>query len=443
MSLDSFFNKRGATSTSTTGPQHKQARAGPKVAVWEAASHGILPADPKTIITWNANGLSPRVKDYDDVAAFLESHQPDVICLQEVRLRAAAASARDIPDGKDVASVVKPTQRRLADLLRGPFSGYHHLWSLHDQKKSGVAIFVHRSLGPVTHVAASFGEALRLHGVTDKWIAEADLLHRDERHHPEGRFIYTSFASFDLLNTYVPNRGWFPPSINARAVFDRCMQTFLRERAKLTSRPVVWCGDLNVAHSPLDSTDEGFFRAEEPRDCGPHDLQSWRVTVDNADRGIPGFSDNERRRFSACLAAGDLVDVWRKVHPGPAPDRASPAFTWRGASARPGTAMRARYEAKAQRLDTFCASQSFVDSRVAECAILGEGINRKGFLGSDHCPVKLALKAPPHAEGPPAAAEHQQSPRITRSDASPSAIEPSCPVGTEVCLHSAPGVAHR
>merc|ERR1711879_807091 len=111
------------------------------------------------------------------------------------------------------------------------------------------------------------------------------------------------------------------------------------------------------------------------------------------DRGIPGFSNNERRRFGELLEAGNLFDAWRQLHPVPdtPPSASDPAFTWRGTPAVQSH-FRARYEGMGQRLDYHLLSHA-LSERLLRCEILGRGAERDGFLGSDHCPVLLELRA--------------------------------------------------
>lgn len=86
---------------------------------------------------------------------------------------------------------------------------------------------------------------------------------RDKPHDPEGRFQFVRFQGLDMLHTYVPNRGWTEGSINKRRQWDEAVLAFLTERAALAPHTaLMWCGDLNAAHTPDDSTDETYFRNE-------------------------------------------------------------------------------------------------------------------------------------------------------------------------------------
>jgi len=219
------------------------------------------------------------------------------------------------------------------------------------------------------------------------------------QHDPEGRLQYAEFATFDLLHTYVPNRGWTNQKIAVRAAWDQKIVAFLKKRAEATpQKPLLWCGDLNVAHTPADSTNEDFFRDEWDRDNKVYGgkKEKYLAAIPAEDRGIPGFADSERRSFDELLQAGDFIDAWRSLHPVGetplAPEDAS--FTWRGTTAVQGN-FRARYEGMAQRLDYFLLPKSFAEERMKSCEILGHGVDRQGFLGSDHSPVELHLASAP------------------------------------------------
>jgi len=222
---------------------------------------------------------------------------------------------------------------------------------------------------------------------------------KENEHEKDGRLQYARFASFDLLHTYVPNRGWSSESCQKRRDWDNALIRFLKRRAELTTRPLVWCGDLNCAHRPEDSTDEVFFRSEWDAKKKEYNgnRAKYEAVTPLEERGIPGFADSERQRFDALLAAGGLVDVWRRLNPvdpdAAPPDPEEARWTWRGAGSL-SNAYHARYEGMAQRLDYFLVPGAMMATRVRSCEILGRGQDRRpdqGFFGSDHCPVQLVL----------------------------------------------------
>ena len=171
-------------------------------------------------------------------------------------------------------------------------------------------------------------------------------------HHPEGRFQYLFFPSFDLIQTYVPNNGNKPESFQRRQEWDRDMKEFLHhrrlvldkagknkdpaEQQRLRDRPLLWCGDMNVAKDYRDGTHWEQKQPPPPEggssSGGDADgVYEWWTdeskcfagglakTLDPSrsrdDRGIPSFTTNERRRFAEILDQADLSDVWRTLHP--------------------------------------------------------------------------------------------------------------------------------
>eukprot|EP00411_Alexandrium_monilatum_P033870 CAMPEP_0175341468 /NCGR_PEP_ID=MMETSP0095-20121207/6354_1 /TAXON_ID=311494 /ORGANISM="Alexandrium monilatum, Strain CCMP3105" /LENGTH=403 /DNA_ID=CAMNT_0016638879 /DNA_START=17 /DNA_END=1225 /DNA_ORIENTATION=+ len=357
------------------------------------------PRDPRRLITWNANGFMTRVSSPEDLAAFqalVREHDPDVICLQEARIKAHCNDPKAKVSSSDPRDRSRPLEAEMqgplgAALRAAPLDSYDVFWSLANGRAAGTAMFVHRRLGPAEGaVVCSLDDALA--------ACSSEVAHGRKRpeHNPEGRIQYASFAGFDLMNTYVPNNGWTGERHAERKRWDEGVESFLSARSKAQPRHLIWCGDLNVAHRPEDSTDEEAFRGEWDRDGKRFATkEAYLEAIPEDDRGIPGFSNNERSRFDRLLAAGSLVDAWRHLHPanGPKPDAGDAAFTWRGTPAVQSR-FRARYEGMGQRLDYFLVSEALV-SQVVRCEILGRGVTRLGFLGSDHCPVLLELKGGP------------------------------------------------
>ena len=355
------------------------------------------PCDPRVIVTWNCNGLAPRLtspRDRAALCAFVRAHDPDVICLQEARLKAHCSN----PKAKVGSADVRDRGRPRADELQGPvgealrappLDAYRVHWSLADGRAAGTALLVHTRLGRV-RVRSSLAGARAEYADAEPRASPSTA----GEHHPEGRLQYVCFRSFDLLQTYVPNRGWTPERCAVRRAWDEDMQAFIAARRGRTTRPLLWTGDLNVAHTPADSSNEEVFRAEWDRDGKRFvDRAAYLAATPETDRGIPGFSDGERARFTALLHAGGFADAWRHLHPAPEPneptDPGAALYTWRGTPAAQQV-FRARYEGMAQRLDYFLLSEA-LQPRLRRCDIMGHGAERKGFLGSDHCPVLLEL----------------------------------------------------
>lgn len=245
----------------------------------------------------------------------------------------------------------------------------------------------------------------------------------EKKHDPEGRIQFLSFPKFDLLHTYVPNNGGKASSFQRRKEWDLSAQRFLLQRKALLKqvgeegRPILWCGDLNIGRDYRDGThwtkeDDGrigeWFTDESK--CFGSGNKGWdpKEMRKEGDWGMPGFTPNERIRFEQTLKNGDLVDVWREIHPKGLTteghafldgnggtrevskwERAE--WTWRGAC---GTNVgRAKFQGRAMRLDYFLLSAgAYRDGVVKECIILGYGERRFGlFGGSDHCPSLLTF----------------------------------------------------
>ena len=150
------------------------------------------------------------------------------------------------------------------------------------------------------------------------------------------------------------------------------------------ARPLVWLGDLNVSATDADVSDSKFFAAQTS--------SGEQVAADPEDRGQPGFTRSERRRFADLLRRGELHDSFRLLHPD------ARAFSWQG---HPGNAMVGRYRGKGMRLD-YCLVTPELAARVAEAGVRAHDSafsaaqvlerDRAIFLGSDHCPVTLVLR---------------------------------------------------
>ena len=253
--------------------------------------------------SWNVNGLrAARKKGFD---AYLEHERPDVLCLQETRIDAAQAEKMEIP-------------------------GYpHRYWNAAEKKGySGTALLSRVEPGEVTY---GLGIA---------------------RHDSEGRVITAEFDPFYLITVYTPNAQNHDENGRPRRLDYRTREwdvAFLDYVCSLErTKPVIFCGDLNVAHREID-------------------LANPKNNRRNA-----GFTDEERARFDAIEAAG-FVDTFRHLHPDET-GRYS-WWTYRGG---------ARQRNVGWRIDYFCVSRALVGN-IREADILDH------VHGSDHCPVKLVL----------------------------------------------------
>ncbi|MBT8036518.1 MAG: exodeoxyribonuclease III [Verrucomicrobiae bacterium] len=249
------------------------------------------------IISWNVNGIRAVIKK--NFSEFLTDHQPDILCLQETKARAEQV---DLP-------------------LEA--AGYHSYWNSADKPGySGTAIFSRQKPLCVTHGI----------GI--------------EEHDTEGRVITAEFPDFYLVTVYTPNSKNELARLPYRQRWDADFLAYCQNLED--GKPVIFCGDLNVAHQEID-----LARPQQ-------------------NRRNAGFSDEERAGFDKIISAG-FTDSFRHFYPD-TPD----AYSWW--SYRAG----ARGKNIGWRLDYFCVSTSFM-TRVQKAEILAD------VLGSDHCPVTLEL----------------------------------------------------
>lgn len=252
------------------------------------------------LITWNVNGLRAVVKK--DFYKFLESEKPDVLCLQEIKMGWAAIEKEALV-----------------------FPDYEVFWHPADRPGySGTALLVNNSVTFVKYVD------LKELGIEDF----------------EGRTQILEMDDFFLVNTYFPNANHELSRLDFKIKFNDVLFSALKELEK--TKPVVICGDFNVAHQEID-----LARPKE-------------------NIGSPGFTYEERDSMTRFLRSG-FADVFRELYP----DKIE--YTWW--SYRSG----ARPKNIGWRIDYFCVSESFM-KRVVDTTIMYK------TMGSDHCPVLLEIK---------------------------------------------------
>ncbi|KAJ0405348.1 hypothetical protein ATCC90586_008161 [Pythium insidiosum] len=259
------------------------------------------------IVAWNVNGLRALLKKDDSIhfRAYAAQEDADVLCLSEIKI-----------DRNEV--------EKLEDVLP---QYEHQFWSSAAKKGySGTAIF--SKIKPLS--------------VKDEIIVEGDAPE------DEGRFLALEFATFWLVHTYVPNAGQKLDRLSYRTEkWDKAMLRMLKDLE--ASKPVVWCGDLNVAHQEIDIHDPKGNRNKSP-----------------------GFTDAERDSFGEILASG-FVDTYRHLHP---EQQQYTYWSYR---------FNARAKNKGWRLDYFVVSQSLL-ARVRQSFV------RDAITGSDHVPIGLELR---------------------------------------------------
>lgn len=247
------------------------------------------------LVSWNVNGLRAVLKK--GFTDWLDAEQPDLVCLQEVKAR--------------------PEQ-----LPTDWAAGYTAHWF--PAEKPGYA-------GVLTLAKDAPGQVIR--GIGEP-TGDA-----------EGRVLTLGFAEFYLVNVYTPNAQNELRRLAYRTeVWDPAFRAHCQRLAE--DKPVIFCGDLNVAHTEID------------------------LARPQANRQSAGFTDAERAGFTAHLEAG-FVDTFRHFHPD-APGHYS-WWSYRGGARRRNVGWR---------LDYFCVSEGALD-RVRAAAI------QSAVMGSDHCPVTL------------------------------------------------------
>ena len=247
------------------------------------------------LISWNVNGL--RAVMGKNFMEFFNEADADVFCLQETKLQEGQIEM-DLP-------------------------GYHQYWNYADKKGySGTAIFT-----KIEPVSVTYGMGI------------------DEHDH-EGRVITLEFEDFYFITVYVPNSQDGLKRLDYRM---RWEDDFLRYLKKLEeTKPVVYCGDLNVAHEEID-------------------LKNPKTNRKNA-----GFTDEERAKMTALLESG-FTDTFRYFYP----DQVT--YSWWSYR------FRAREKNAGWRIDYFICSDS-LRSRLKDAKIHTE------VMGSDHCPVELDIE---------------------------------------------------
>lgn len=261
------------------------------------------------LYSWNVNGIRAVLKK-GELQAFFAEQQPDVLCLQETK--AEQSQVDFAPDG------------------------YFQYWNSSRVKKgySGTAIFTKTE--PLTVAYDIPDDIADEHSLSDDY--------GNSNH--EGRVIAVEFDGFYVVTAYTPNAKDDLTRLPLRAHWDAAMTAYC---ARLqASKPVLYCGDMNVAHTPDD------------------------LANPKANKGKKGFTDEERSGFDNWLTAG-FVDVFRREH------RGNGHYTWWSHFAK------SRERNVGWRIDYWLASAD-IATRVTSPTILASQ------MGSDHCPVGIEIK---------------------------------------------------
>ncbi|WP_455075736.1 exodeoxyribonuclease III [Porphyromonas catoniae] len=247
-------------------------------------------------ISWNVNGL--RAVFGKGFPKIIQGLDADFVCLQETKMQAGQLEA-DLPS-------------------------YHTYWNYAEKKGySGTAIYTRHE-----PLSVSYGIGI-------------------DHHDTEGRVITLEYTDFYLITVYVPNSQDDLRRLGYRMTWEDDFRAYLVELDK--KKPVIVCGDLNVAHQEID-------------------LKNPKSNKRNA-----GFTDEERGKFQELLDAG-FIDTFRYFHP----DQRDIYSWW-------SYRFKARERNSGWRIDYFVTSQRLAP-QLASAKIHTE------IFGSDHCPVELVLK---------------------------------------------------
>lgn len=248
------------------------------------------------LISWNVNGLRACMKKGFD--SFLQDCSPDIICLQETKMH---------PDQADFS-----------------FDDYRCYWNSAERRGySGTAIFTKPE-----PISVTYGMGI-------------------EEHDTEGRVITAEYEKFYLVTVYTPNAKRELERLPYRMIWEDVFRAYLGSLKQI--KPVVVCGDMNVAHNPID-------------------LKNFKSNIGNA-----GYTYEERGKMTELMASG-FVDSFRYLYP----DREG-AYSWWSYMGK------ARENNTGWRIDYFLVSSGF-ETQLEDSFILPE------VTGSDHCPVGLILK---------------------------------------------------
>ena len=247
------------------------------------------------LISWNVNGIRACVnKGFKE---FFEKINADIFCIQETKCQ--------------------PEQIELE------FDGYYAYWNSAEKKGySGTAIFTKQK-----PICVTYGIGI-------------------DEHDKEGRVITLEFKDFYMVNIYTPNAKRGLERLDYRQIWEDEIRKYLLKLNQ--EKPVIMCGDLNVAHKEID--------LKNPK----------------SNRGNAGFTDEEREKMTALLSAG-FIDTFRYVYP----DKTD-SYSWWSYMGKE------KKKNVGWRIDYFIVSKDIKD-KIEDAMIYPE------IMGSDHCPVGLII----------------------------------------------------
>ena len=252
------------------------------------------------LISWNVNGLRANItKGFEK---FFKEVDADIFCIQETKMQ----------------------EEQIDITIQELFKSYNQYWNSAVKKGySGTAIFSKKKPIKVT-----YGIGI-------------------EEHDKEGRIITLEFEKFFIVNCYTPNSKRELERLDYRMTWEDEIRKYLLKLDKI--KPVIYCGDLNVAHKEID-------------------LKNPKTNRRNA-----GFTDEERGKMTELLEAG-FTDTFRYLYP-----TKENCYTWWSYM------FNARANNAGWRIDYFIVSKS-IENKIEDSIIYSE------VMGSDHCPVGLKIK---------------------------------------------------
>ncbi len=259
------------------------------------------------LISWNVNGIRACVKK--GFADFFSNVDADIFCVQETKMQ--IADREKIQDIKEIMDM--PI-----------FNNYFSYWNSAEKKGySGTVIFTKKE--PIKVI----------HGIGI------------EEHDKEGRVITLEFENFFMVNIYTPNSKRELERLDYRQIWEDEIRKYLLDLNK--KKPVIMCGDLNVAHEEID--------LKNPK----------------TNRGNAGFTDEERTKMTELLNSG-FTDSFRYLYP-----EKQDAYTWWSYMGH------AREKNVGWRIDYFIVSND-IKEKIEDAKIYTD------IIGSDHCPIGLEIE---------------------------------------------------
>ncbi len=251
------------------------------------------------LVSWNVNGLRAVINK--GFIEFFENINADIFCIQETKMQ----------------------EDQITDDIKRLSKNKCVYWNSAEKKGySGTAIF-----SKIKPISVNYGIG-------------------KEEHDKEGRVITLEFDKFYIVNSYTPNSKRELERLDYRMVWEDEIRAYLRKLDN--NKPVIYCGDLNVAHNEID-------------------LKNPATNHKNA-----GFTDEERNKMTKLLSSG-FVDTFRYMYP-----NKEDSYSWWSYM------FNARQKNVGWRIDYFIVSDSIKD-QIKDAKILSE------VMGSDHCPVELEI----------------------------------------------------